>query len=34
MASNDAQVIHAMYHSMYRFMIERDGDALGGAAVM
>ena len=24
MASNDAQVIHAMYHSMYRFMIERD----------
>lgn len=24
MASNDAQIIHAMYHSMYRFMIERD----------
>lgn len=24
MATHDAQVIHAMYHSMYRFMIERD----------
>lgn len=29
MASNDAQVIHAMYHSMYRFMIERDVERLG-----
>lgn len=29
MASNDAQVIHAMYHSMYRFMIERDVVRLG-----
>jgi ketosteroid isomerase-like protein len=27
-ASNDAQVIHAMYHSMYRFMIERDAARL------
>lgn len=29
MVSNDAQVIHAMYHSMYRFMIERDVKRLG-----
>ena len=29
MASNDAQVIHAMYHSMYRFMIQRDVERLG-----
>ena len=24
MVASDAQVIHALYHSMYRFMIERD----------
>ena len=24
MAASDAQVIHALYHSMYRFMIEKD----------
>ncbi|MBO7702392.1 MAG: nuclear transport factor 2 family protein [Eggerthellaceae bacterium] len=29
MASNDAQVIHALYHSMYRFMIARDVERLG-----
>lgn len=29
MASNDAQVIHALYHSMYRFMISRDVKRLG-----
>ncbi|MBQ9007291.1 MAG: nuclear transport factor 2 family protein [Atopobiaceae bacterium] len=29
MSGNDAQVIHAMYHSMYRFMIERDVERLG-----
>ena len=29
MATHDAQVIHAMYHSMYRFMIERDVGRLG-----
>ena len=29
MASTDAQVIHALYHSMYRFMIERDTERLG-----
>ena len=28
-ASNDAQVIHAMYHSMYRFMIAHDVERLG-----
>ena len=29
MAKSDAQVVHALYHSMYRFMIERDVDRLG-----
>ncbi len=29
MVSSDAQIIHAMYHSMYRFMIERDVKRLG-----
>ena len=29
MTGNDAQVIHALYHSMYRFMIERDVERLG-----
>ena len=29
MAGNDAQVVHALYHSMYRFMIERDVERLG-----
>ena len=29
MATHDAQVIHAMYHSMYRFMINRDVVRLG-----
>ena len=29
MPSSDAQVIHAIYHSMYRFMIERDVGRLG-----
>lgn len=29
MATNDAQVIHALYHSMYRFMIARDVERLG-----
>ncbi|MBR1829626.1 MAG: nuclear transport factor 2 family protein [Atopobiaceae bacterium] len=29
MSGNDAQVIHAMYHCMYRFMIERDVERLG-----
>ena len=29
MASNDAQVIHAMYRTMYRFMIQRDVERLG-----
>jgi hypothetical protein len=29
MAASDAQVIHALYHSMYRFMIERDVKRLG-----
>ena len=27
--SNDARVIHGMYHSMYRFMIARDVERLG-----
>ncbi|MBP3893249.1 MAG: nuclear transport factor 2 family protein [Atopobiaceae bacterium] len=30
MAGSDAQVIHALYHSMYRFMIDRDVARLGG----
>jgi len=29
MTGNDAQVIHALYHSMYRFMISRDIERLG-----
>lgn len=29
MPTNDARVIHAMYHSMYRFMIARDVTRLG-----
>ena len=29
MTNNDGQIIHAMYHSMYRFMIERDVSRLG-----
>lgn len=29
MANNDAQVIHALYHSVYRFMIARDVERLG-----
>jgi hypothetical protein len=29
MASTDAQIIHALYHSMYRFMIARDTERLG-----
>ncbi|MBQ6523247.1 MAG: nuclear transport factor 2 family protein [Atopobiaceae bacterium] len=29
MPTSDAQVIHALYHSMYRFMIERDVERLG-----
>ena len=29
MPSSDAQTIHAMYHSMYRFMIDRDVERLG-----
>lgn len=29
MASSDAQVIHALYHSMYRYMISRDVERLG-----
>lgn len=28
--SRDAQVVHAVYHSMYRFMIDRDVDRLAG----
>ena len=28
--SRDAQVVHAVYHSMYRFMIDRDVDQLAG----
>lgn len=29
MPSKDAQTVHAIYRSMYRFMIERDVDRLG-----
>ena len=29
MASTDAQVVHATYQSMYRFMVERDVERLG-----
>lgn len=29
MASSEAQVIHALYHSMYRFMVAQDIEHLG-----
>lgn len=29
MPTSDAQVIHALYHSMYRFMVARDVERLG-----
>jgi hypothetical protein len=29
MASTDAQIVHALYQSMYRFMVERDISRLG-----
>ena len=29
MASTDAQIVHALYQSMYRFMVDRDVSRLG-----